>query len=1228
MIRPLSRALALVLVSAPLLAAGAQTSPPLGRDVLHGHVTTDSGAAVAGAEVTITMAPDRTYQRTRTDSSGYFEVVFEHGTGDYLVHVTAPGMETVRKRVTRSGSEIVAAVDVALTRTGAQQLAAVNVRARKPKPNSGADFPEQLSPGAAEHDAEGVIGSVSPDLAGNLGALAGTIPGVIATSGGGSVAGLPASQNSVTLNGLGFAGADIPRDARMRTRVSTSTYDPARGWFGGFQEQVELFDDAVGPWRNAHLTLDTPALQYTDPTSRALGGRFTSVTASMGGVDRMHYDRVAYNYGISASHRTEGVAPLLGVGRDVLTQSGIAPDSIAPLASALASAHLPSPRGAPLTRATDQATFILQIGKAPTSWLTFEDARSKWYLLAYGSTSRRRLGDITPSATAASSVTTRNQDLALQLHASSLVRDNVLAEGQTGISITTHAVRPDTRIPAATLLLGSSDPGAPGGTTVVPVTIGGSPRLAGTSDRWTWESSGDVKLYPAAHPTHRLKLSADARIDGTRDRPDAPRGSFTFQSIAEVAANRPSAFTRTMDVPDRSARAANAFVALGDWWRASESLDLLYGLRLEGTHFLDAPADNPVVQSAFGVGTDHVPGAIGLSPRVGFTWKRHAGASDGVVLNTIGYFHGLASGTFRGGFGEFRSFLDPSLVSAVRNQTGLATGQVMLTCLGAAAPAADWSAYAADQATIPSQCAGGAASVFADLTPGVALIDPAYRAPRSWRGNLSYTANAGRLHYTIDGVYSLNLDQPGRTDLDFSNVARFTTADEGRTVFVAPASIVTGSGDVAAGDARRATSFGHVFDEATPNRSVSRAVTVTLFPELDWENRWFASASYTLARSRAVSSGFDGATFDSPIAREWARGDFDVRHQIVLQGGVNVHHLTMTLFGRVQSGLPYTPLVGSDVNGDGLVNDRAFIFGPASAPDTSVTNGLRSLLAGAPSATRGCLERQLGRPAARNSCEGPWTAILNAQLLYGHVLPITKRWTTFALFFDNPLGGLDQALHGAEHLHGWGTFALPDPVLYRVRGFDPAANRFLYSVNSRFGDTRPSATTVRAPFSVTLDISFQLGIDPERGFLNRWMRPGRNGFPGPRLPAATIKRTYDRILPDPYRSILEESDSLMLTRAQVDSLKHAQLAYRAARDSVTLDFATYLAGLGDTFDAGAAVKRQRAAMDSVTEIGHVSIRRVLPTILDRVQLRMLPYPANRMLAAPDNVHGGDALSPR
>ena len=102
---------------------------------------------------------------------------------------------------------------------------------------------------------------------------------------------------------------------------------------------------------------------------------------------------------------------------------------------------------------------------------------------------------------------------------------------------------------------------------------------------------------------------------------------------------------------------------------------------------------------------------------------------------------------------------------------------------------------------------------------------------------------------------------------------------------------------------------------------------------------------YTLASTRARTTGFDGVAFGSPSTREWARSDFDARHRFMLQGGMYAHHLVFTLFGNLQFGLPFTPLVGGDVNGDGLSNnDRAFIYDPATTLNASLADGMRALL--------------------------------------------------------------------------------------------------------------------------------------------------------------------------------------------------------------------------------------------------------------------------------------------
>jgi len=217
------------------------TAYQIHRDVIRGRVTTDSGKVVPGADIAVTMAPDRVSQFGKSDSAGRYEVVFERGTGDYLVHVSALGREAFRKRVTRTGSDSVFAVDASL-KSSVQQLAPVAVQAARTRVarEIGNSLPNPVG-GKEEVAGNGVYATVSPDQRGNLDALASVVPGISAVSGGGvSVLGLAPSQNGSTLNGLAFDGGSVPRGARTQSVISSSTYDPSRGGFSGAQTQVTL----------------------------------------------------------------------------------------------------------------------------------------------------------------------------------------------------------------------------------------------------------------------------------------------------------------------------------------------------------------------------------------------------------------------------------------------------------------------------------------------------------------------------------------------------------------------------------------------------------------------------------------------------------------------------------------------------------------------------------------------------------------------------------------------------------------------------------------------------------------------------------------------------------------------------------------------------------------------------------------------------------------------------
>jgi hypothetical protein len=240
--------------------------------------------------------------------------------------------------------------------------------------------------------------------------------------------------------------------------------------------------------------------------------------------------------------------------------------------------------------------------------------------------------------------------------------------------------------------------------------------------------------------------------------------------------------------------------------------------------------------------------------------------------------------------------------------------------------------------------------------------------------------------------------------------------------------------------------------------------------------------------------------------------------------------------------------------------------------DATLASGMRTLLASAPSEARSCLNRQLNAAAGRNSCEGPWTATLNVNMVSKWYRVLDSRIMNYSLSLTNVLGGLDQLLHGSA-LQGWGAPAQPNPYLYFVRGFDPAAKQFLYDVNPRFGDTRPSQTTVRAPFRVTLQFTMELGTPNDRQTVHRIMNPGRAGRAGMRMPADSIRAIYQESIGDIYQELFREKDSLLITAPQMAALNEAHKHYLARTDSLWTGFGAWVATQGDDYDSKEVIRR-------------------------------------------------------
>ena len=1193
-------------------APAATQTPPLRHEIVRGTVTGGPPAGaqgptkpLSGVDVVVTRGPDRAFKSTKTDPAGVYSIDWPDGTGDYLVHVASPGYDTFRKRVTRSGADTAFVVDAALRLTTAQQLGPVVTTARRPRPDRNPAFGADV--GASEQLSGGLIGKLPPDVDGDLAAIAATMPGITPTNGGISVLGLGADANSTTLNGMSFAGADIPRDANTRVRVSASAYDPSRGWFTGANTNVELQPGNLFGGRRAHVTLDAPTFQYTDPVSARLGQRFTNGNVSLGADGELIENKWYYNMGLQGGRKAATATSLASANADLLEHAGVSSDSAARFLSLLRSAGIPlTMSGLPSSAITDNVSFIGRFDHTPFDPKTLGPAKTTWGLTAYAKLSRSGALATTPTATAAHAAKSTQQIASLQAQHSTFFGRDYLADTRSSLSLTRNSSNPYLSLPDARVRVESDFDDATAG--VASLQFGGNGAPAGDSKQWTWENATDIQFYASGSPRHRVKLSADVRLDGYDQRvtPNS-LGTFSYNSLGDLANGTPSAYTRTLNAPERTGAEWNGFVAASDLWRINPSWQILYGARVEGNAFTKAPAFNPEVERLFGARTDRAPNSFHVSPRFGFNYNRTGQIRNTQIGNPLGRFTGTTPGVLRGGFGEFRGMTPAALLSNAIVSTGLPGSQSRLSCIGASVPAATWSTFVAQPSTIPTACAGGA-STFADASPNVLAFDPAWSMAHSWRGNLAWSSVFRAFNYTLEGLYSLNLNQPGSSDLNFKNAPAFTLPDEGRPVFANASSIVPASGLVSPSDARVSSHYARVVSARADGRSVSKQATLTISPNLASSNfaNFYVAGGYTLSSIRALQRGFDATTFNSPAERTWTRGDLDARHQLLLQAGYATNNITFTMLGRLQSGLPFTPVVSGDVNGDGIANDRAFVFDPARVGDPALAQGMRDLIASSPSSVRSCLSRQFSHPAAAASCEGPWTASLNTRLGFNGDGRRLSRRVNVGINLANPLGGLDQLIHGSNDLRGWGTASAPDPVLFNVRGWDPAMKRFQYSVNPRFGNTRPSATTLRAPFRLTLDVSVDIGRPTEEQQVDRWLKPGRDGRRGPKADVQDLKRRYERNVPDLYGLVLQQSDSLLLSREQAEALQKARAAYRVRLDSVWTTLSTYLAGLPDKYEPHDAYKHAEDAIDGAWELTRLDLKQNLPAILNPVQVQLIP----------------------
>jgi len=1165
----------LVLLTAVQLIAPRRVDAQSGTDIVRGSVTNDSSRAVVGAIVIITRGPDRLVKQDTTDASGEFRASFDPGTGDYLVVVNATGYITARRRVQRRSSEHELVADFAL-KPDLHLLAAVKVTASRARRASHYVAQGEPEPGSAESWQQGVAAQIPPGTAGDLNAIAGTMPNITVTQGGISVLGSAPESNLVTLNGSAFSAASVPRAAQTRARVTTTTFDPTRGGFSGSNTDLQLAaGDRFYQNRRGYLTLMPSALQFTDAVGRSTGAQRSGIRGSLGADGELIRHVLTYNVAADFGHYVSQSQTLLNASNSVFARAGVAADSVSRLFGVAAPLGIAITRhGIPSSLESNQFTWLARLDDS-------RDTLNVHSLTTYATINHSGGAGLSPINAPTTASESSQRVLGAQIELNDFVgpRRRILTETRLSGSTTRNRMTPYENLPAANIQILSSGLGA--GTDASTVMLGGG---GSTSDdsHWTLEGS-NLTLWNSNSNRSTFRAQIWARADGLEQKAISNQsGSYSFNSLTDLATGNASSYSRTLAQIARSGTVWNAATAFAQQWAPSRRFSVLYGARIEADGFTSAPVRNDALATALGVRTDVAPSRLHLSPRAGFSYTySHAPSNyNSATVSPTGEFYRNTVGVIRGGIGEFRDLLQPGLLADATALTGLPGGTSRFSCIGAAVPFPDWTQFATDPATIPTSCVNGS-GILADAAPPVSLISPSYDVPHSWRASLDWSSNISTWLIKAGVLGSYDLSQPSTVDVNFDGTPRFTLASEGdRPVFVSTAGIDPGSGNVSPTQSRLTPDFGRVTMRTSDLRGYGGQFTATISPDITKLKSWtslYTSLSYTLQDSRRQYRGFDGAAFGDPRTREWAPSNFDARHVIVWSLAFWVPHSgAVTMFARAQSGLPFTPIVAGDPNGDGMFGDRAFIPNPMLTPDASLASQLQSLVASGSGTARQCLHDNFGRVAPRNGCRGPWTTLLNLQWQPPFRSKFLNNRVTPIIYFENVLGGIDQLVHGANSLHGWGSQPIVDPVLLVPRGFDPTTRQFSYNVNPRFADTRTTNTLTRNPFRITIDFSVDLSVNYSLQKLRRAVEPVRGPNGWTRQSPESIADLYLGHTSDIYKLLLDVRDSLFLTRGQIAELAQHDSVFTSQIRGVYMPLADYLAA-GNTRDPG------KAELDSVAK---------------------------------------------
>lgn len=588
-----------------------------------------------------------------------------------------------------------------------------------------------------------------------------------------------------------------------------------------------------------------------------------------------------------------------------------------------------------------------------------------------------------------------------------------------------------------------------------------------------------VNNFTRAFGRHTLKLGGNLIATNIRNQfqsmgsQSQGAGLYRFNTLEDFASFRPASYWRPLrpggEVPFADFNVYEWAVFAQDQWQVTDRLTATLGLRYDQQIFADRPGRVIDVERAFGYETGIAPvDRNNVSPRLALAYDLF-GDGDAVLRAGGGYFYGRV----------------PYVLGGNVQQTEIPIFE--LVCSGSAAegdPNAppsvagfrNWSTRGFDN---PAECANTAG--FTGV-PTYTFWQPDFEYPETFKASLGYEQLLGnRMQASIDLVFTHATKLYTVRDINLRDPIFTLDNEGGRRVYV-PASEFDPTNAATVAN-RVNTQFGPVYVNYNDGRQRAFSATSELARRFGAAGEVRASYTYTTSfDNSSYSCCTASAGYSSPNVglyspndiggigasdRAWGASEHVRNHTFILSGRTALPlGFRGAAIWRLESGRPWTPEQGGDLNADGLrFNDRPFVFAPddlpLATPDAEAAAEQRALYASFLD-EYACVGDYVGQIVPRGTCRQPWFNRLDVKLSRSFETVGDQRLELEVDLF-NVLNGLNPDWGRYESVRS-SSRNLMTPV-----GYDAGRNTILYEVREGFG-------TVRAFDSLFNQFQAQIGI--------------------------------------------------------------------------------------------------------------------------------------------------------